>query len=160
MDTNRVSATVTTEQKTAQAQAVATLAEAQPYLISLTKEERIKMLKFSSGSADFVTRLLPIAEAHQQYLPPAFDLAEWRKDVELLQAIRGLMDQLSPLLEKMDDTLMVAGSEAYAGALTAYGYLKQANLGSELEGLMDDLGKRFARKSRAVSTAQPTEAGK
>jgi hypothetical protein len=38
--------------------------------------------------------------------------------------------------------------------------LKQANLGSELEGLMDDLGKRFARKSRAASTAQPTEAGK
>ena len=157
MDANRISAIVTAEQKTAQAQAVTALAEAQPYLISLTKDERVKMLKFSPGNADFVARLLPIAEANQQYLPPVFDLVEWHKDVELLQAIRGLLDQLSPLLEKMDDTLLVVGSEAYAGALTAYQYLKAANKGGELENLLDDLGRRFARKSKAAPTPQPAQ---
>ena len=129
----------------------------QPYLTSLTREERIKMLKAGRDSLDFAARLLPIAEKNKQYLPPIFDLAEWQKDVELMQAVRSLLDELSPLVEKMEDTLMLVGSEAYAGALTAYSYLKQAKMGGELENLMDDLGKRFARKSKATSTPVPIE---
>ena len=78
-------------------------------------------------------------------------MAEWGKE---------LLDTLNPLLEKMDDTLMVVGSEAYAGALTAYQYLKAANKGGDLDDLLDDLGKRFARKSKAVPTPQPAETPK
>ena len=159
MDTNRISAVVSAADRAAQSQAVETLVTTQPYLKSLTKEERVKMLKAGSDSLDFAARLLPIAEQNKQYLPPVFDLAEWQKDVELMQAVRGLLDELSPLVEKMEDSLMLAGSEAYAGALTAYGYLKQAKVGGDLESLLDDLGKRFARKSKAVPTPKPVESG-
>jgi hypothetical protein len=141
-------------------QAADTFTEKMPYLVSLTKEQRVSMLKLSAKSTDFVTRLLPIAKANAQYLPPAFDMTEWGKDVELFQALRELLDTLNPLLEKMDDTLMVVGSEAYAGALTAYQYLKAANKGGDLDDLLDDLGKRFARKSKAVPTPQPAETPK
>jgi hypothetical protein len=76
--------------------------------------------------------------------------------VELYRDLRELLDTLTPLVEKLEDTLMLTGSETYAGALTAYQYLKSANKGGDLEDLLDDLGKRFARKSRAT-TPEATE---
>ena len=42
---------------------------------------------------------------------------------------------------------MVEGSEAYAAALGAYRYAKDADLGAGLDGVLDDIGRRFARKS-------------
>ena len=155
MTVDRISAVITPTDKAALLQAIATFPQKMPYLVNLTKEERMTMLKLSPKSTDFVTRLLPIVKANAQYIPPVFDLVEWEKDVALFQALRELLDTLSPLLEKLDDTLMVVGSEAYAGALTAYQYLKDANKGGELEDVMDDLGKRFARKSKAVPVKAP-----
>lgn len=150
MTESRISAVITPADKAALLQAADTFSQKMPYLVSLTKEERMSMLKLSPKSTAFVTRLLPVVKANAQYIPPVFDLTEWEKDVALYQALLELLDTLSPLLEKLDDTLMVVGSEAYAGALTTYQYLKNANKGGELEDVMDDLGKRFARKSKAV----------
>jgi len=39
------------------------------------------------------------------------------------------------------------GSEAYAAALLVYNYAKASGKGAGLDGVVDELGKRFARKS-------------
>ena len=97
-----------------------------------------------------------MASNNPQYLPPVFDLAEWEKDVELFLALREIADILNPLVESLDDTLMEVGAEAYSGALAAYQYLKNNHVGGELDGLLDELGKKFARKSGAQKAVTPT----
>ena len=156
MNDNRISATLTTENKTAALAAIEALKANLPGLIALTKEQRVRMLKFGGSSVDFVARTYAVAANHAQYLPPVFDMAEWQKDVELFQALREIADILTPLVESIDDTLMEAGAEAYSGALAAYQYLKSNHLGGELDGLLDELGKKFARKSGAQKATTST----
>jgi len=156
MNDNRVSATLTTAHKTAATTAIETLKTNLPGLITLTKEQRVKMLKFGGSSVDFVTRAYEVASNNTQYLPPVFDMAEWKKDVELFQALREIADVLNPLVESIDDTLMEVGAEAYSGALAAYQYLKNNHVGGELDGLLDELGKKFARKTGAQKATTST----
>jgi hypothetical protein len=79
-----------------------------------------------------------------------------RRDVELLQALQPLVVALTQLQELVDDTLALTGSEAYAAALTVYQYAKSSGQGSGLDDVVDDLGKRFARKSRGTPPAPPS----
>jgi hypothetical protein len=52
------------------------------------------------------------------------------------------------LLEKIDDTLQEVGSEAYSSALYIYSLAKMhKNLAELADETMDDLGKRFLKKS-------------
>jgi hypothetical protein len=43
---------------------------------------------------------------------------------------------------------MQVGSEAYGAALTVYNYAKNSPSGTALEGVAEELGRRFARKPR------------
>jgi len=58
------------------------------------------------------------------------------------------LQALNQLQELLDDTVMVVGSEAYAAALVTYRYAKDSGLGDGLDGIVDDMGRRFARKTR------------
>jgi hypothetical protein len=152
MAENRVSAVLSSADREAVLAAIQTIHSKLPFLISLTPEQRKGMLKLGPKSVDFVNNALTVSNQNAQLLPPVFDQAEWQKDVELLTGLNAIATALSPLAEKIDDTLMVAGSEAYAAALSAYNYLKAANASGGLDGLLDDLGQRFARRSRTAAT--------
>ena len=78
------------------------------------------------------------------------------KDVDLYTTLYPVLLSLQQLNEMAEDTLMVVGSEAYAAALVAYRYAKEANLGAGLDGVLDDIGRRFARKS-SKAAPEPTE---
>ena len=156
MNDNLVSTVLTPANKTAATSAIGTLKTNLPGLITLTKEQRVRMLKFGGSSADFVTRAYEVASNNPQYLPSVFDMVEWQKDVQLFQDLREISDILNPLVESIDDTLMEVGAEAYAGALAVYQYLKNNHVSGELDGLLDELGKKFARKSGAHKTPVPT----
>lgn len=56
---------------------------------------------------------------------------------------------LSPLLDKLDDSLLAAGSDAYAQALEVYGYAKAAGTGDGLDQLRRSMSHRFSRTRRA-----------
>ena len=57
------------------------------------------------------------------------------KDVDLYTDLYPVLLSLQQLNEMVEDTLMVVGSEAYAAALVAYRYAKEANLGAGLDGV-------------------------
>jgi hypothetical protein len=58
---------------------------------------------------------------------------------------------LAQLNELVEDTVMEVGSEAYTAALLVYNYAKANGAGSGLDGVVDEMGKRFARKSNSKS---------
>lgn len=149
MSSNRIEAALTAEQRDKAKAALATLAEALPFLIDLSADERSSLPKFGEKNRSFVVKALAIAEGHPEILPASFNLNEFRTDVELVESLYPLRNAVETLFGKIDDTYFAAGSEAYAAALLVYQYARLHNLASgALEDSLNDLGQRFARKSK------------
>ena len=121
-----------------------------PFLQDLSPEGRKTMLKMGTKNLDFVTKALELASQNQDFLPRSFDVDEMKADVDLLRAMVSVLTRLEPLYDLVQDTYMLVGSEAYAAALEVYRYAKQAHLGDGLDPLLDELGKKFARKAAAA----------
>ncbi|HAN47072.1 MAG TPA: hypothetical protein DCQ32_11085 [Cyanobacteria bacterium UBA8156] len=144
---NRISASLTPEDQQAVMAAIATLREKLPFLTDISPEERRSLPKMGDKSRAFVQKAMEIAQQNEGILPRAFDLEEMRKDVQLAADLYPILLAIAQLHELVDDTYLVVGSEAYAGALLVYNAAKMNNVGG-LDDTLDELGKRFARKAR------------
>ena len=150
MPDNRISASISQADRQAVLDAINTIRQKLPFLIDLTPEERRTLLRMGDKSRGFVAQALTVAEQNEDILPRSFDVAEMRKDVDLLDALAPIMNALSQLTELVEDTAMAVGSEAYASALLVYQFARASGKGSALDGALDSLGQRFARKSRGT----------
>ncbi|NJO43301.1 MAG: hypothetical protein HC769_26145 [Cyanobacteria bacterium CRU_2_1] len=150
MTTNQISATMTQADREAVLAAVATIKEKLPFLVDLNAEERKALPKMGDKSRAFVSKALEVATQNPDFLPRSFDLEEMKRDVELFQALYPIFLSLTQLQELVDDTVMAVGSDAYAAALVVYTFAKVSGKGSGLDAVADEMGKRFARKSRKV----------
>ncbi len=148
MPDNRISAALSEADRQAVLAALHTVREKLNFLIDLTPEERRTLLRMGDRSRGFVAQALTVAEQNEDILPRSFDVAEMRKDVDLLAALEPIMAALSQLTELVEDTYMAVGGEAYAAALLVYQFVRAAGKGAALDGALDALGQRFARKSR------------
>ena len=149
MSSNRIDAVLLDEQREKFNTGFTMMLEALPFLIDLNAHDRAEMKKFGEKNRSFVVKALAIAEAHTEILPPSFDLALFRTDVELVESLYPLRNAIENLYGKLDDTYFAAGSEAYAAALLVYQYAKLHNIATgALEDTLDDLARRFARKSK------------
>lgn len=150
MSDNRISASLSQADREAVMKAIATIREKLPFLVDLTTEERRALPKMGDKSRAFVSKALEVATQNQDFLPRSFDLEEMRRDVEMFEALYPLLLSLNQLQELMDDTYVAVGSEAYAAALLVYNYAKASGKGAGLDAVVDEMGRRFARKSRSV----------
>jgi hypothetical protein len=148
MSTAPISATLKQSERDEVLQAIATIKDKLPFLIDLTNEERKALPKMGDKSRAFVSKALEVATQNPEFLPRSFDLDEMRKDVQLFEALYPVLLSLSQLHELVDDTSLAVGSEAYAAALQVYTYAKASGQGGGLETVVDEMGQRFARRSR------------
>ncbi|RUR84180.1 hypothetical protein ACF3DV_30235 [Chlorogloeopsis fritschii PCC 9212] len=155
MSRTTVSATLATKDRDAVLQAIATIKEKLPFLIDLSAEERKALPKMGDKSRAFVSKALEAATQNPDFLPRSFDLEEMRKDVQLFEALYPLLLSLTQLQELVDDTFLAVGSEAYAAALQVYNYAKASGQGSGLDTVVEEMGQRFARKSRKGKSQEP-----
>lgn len=151
---NRVDASLTPEQVSEVLAAIQTIKERLPFLINLTTDERVSMLKMGDKSRAFVDKTMELVKQNADFLPRSFDVEEMQRDVELMRALYPISQALQQLQELVDDTMMVIGSEAYAAALVAYRYAKEGDLDAGLDGVLDDISRRFARKTRRAEPAE------
>ncbi|BCL36864.1 hypothetical protein [Nostoc sp. MS1] len=150
MPESKVSAKLTPADREAVMQAINTIKEKLPFLVDLTTEERKSLPKLGDKSRAFVSKALEIATQNPDFLPRSFDLDEMRRDIELFEALYPILLSLTQLQELVDDTSVAVGSEAYAAGLMVYNYAKASGKGAGLDSMVDDLGRRFARKSKKV----------
>ncbi|MCA1618369.1 MAG: hypothetical protein LC795_03465 [Acidobacteria bacterium] len=156
MPDNRISAALSQADQQAVLAAVNTIREKLPFLVDLTPEERRALPKMGETSRGFVTQALAVATQNEDILPRSFDVEEMRKDVALLDSLQPVRTALAQLSELVEDTHMAVGSEAYTSALHVYQYARSAGKGSALDGALDALGQRFARKSRSAPAVPKT----
>ncbi|RBQ03626.1 hypothetical protein [Pedobacter miscanthi] len=155
---NRISTEITTGQSAAISAAIEALkaALAPVLVISLSAEERISTLKMGDRTLAFVEKTLEYATQNPTLVPGYIDLSEAKKDNELASHIYTIYQQLSTILRGIEDTGMVAGSEAYEAALIIYHSIKGASRSNVpgTQAMHDDLKQRFPRSGKRVDPIQ------
>lgn len=119
-------------------------------LFNLTPSDRLELSKMGDKTIAFVQKSLEYAESNPTLVPAYLDITEAKKDFALSQELNNILKQISTLQRAIEDTTMVAGSEAYNAALVFYNSVKGASRvnvpGSEA--VYNDLQQRFAVKTK------------
>jgi secreted Zn-dependent insulinase-like peptidase len=125
-----------------------------PYLLEISNQEKKELPKMKDKTVAFVTKATEHAEQNPQLVPPFISVEELRKDLEAVETLRKVLNPLEKICKSVDDTMLVAGSEAYKSALAFYNSVKagQRLNASGAKEVYDDLKvqfeKSFAKKSK------------
>lgn len=127
-------------------------------IVNLTPEERQNMLIMGSRTIDFVTRALEYAQQNPDLTPPYINIPEARKDLSLVKNVMPVLQELRTLTRGLEDTVMVAGSEAYDAALIFYASVRGASRTdvSGAQAIHDDLRRQFPNRGRRRTNMPPT----
>ena len=122
--------------------------------INLTGKDRKEILKMGDKTLAFVEKALEFANQNPWLLPGYINLDEANKDFALAKALSDIQKECTPMVRGMEDTKMVAGSEAYNAMLLFYGFLKEANRSNQagVQAICDELQKRFPGRSSRSAT--------
>lgn len=145
---NRLSITMTAAQITAVKTAIQTIQTNMPFLLGLTMEERSSLPKINVANKAFTEDAINAMVNNPTLLPAYFNVAEMQKDMTLFAQLDELNILINQLAERVSDTQMLAGSEAYVSALAAYrNFEAAANAGvSGADTIYDLLKSRFANQ--------------
>lgn len=158
--TNRVNATMTAAQVTAVKTALQTILTNMPFLVGLTTDERITLPKINVGNKAFAEDTLAAVENNASVLPPYVNAVHMRNDLVLYTQLDEISALVRQLHERIDDTQMLAGSEAYVNALAAYRlFISAADAGLPgMDTVVAQLGTRFAGQGTPNGSQTPPSA--
>jgi len=121
-----------------------------PYLITLTSEERRTILKMGEKTLSFVVNSNEYSQQHPELRPSFTSQEDYNIDVADATGLLPVESLLTKLASQINDTAMLAGSEAYNHSLIFYNNTKMAaknNVPGAKE-IYDDLKTRFPRGRR------------
>jgi hypothetical protein len=139
---NQISAVFSEDDLTKATGLVSELETLVSFALELSPDQRQRRVKAGQEDIGFVNTMFDIAKQDDTFLPKSFDVNEWSKDVALTNALGTLLNRLSPLVRKLEDTCLVASSEAYKAALVAYDNGK-SNGSESIQPLLKEAGKKF-----------------
>lgn len=155
---NRISAEVTAANKTAIMTKITEIGALLPFLINLTKDERIQLPKLGASSLAFDEQCASYMATAPNLIPPFVTAAEVTKDRALRMVLSDVFRELKKLCEKVDDSLMLVGSEIWMADLSFYQTVRQAAR-RDVPGadtIYDDLKERFPGLSGDPEVEPPT----
>jgi hypothetical protein len=118
-----------------------------PYIKSLTPDERRTIAKIGEKSLSFVEKAHQAAVENPNLVPPYLNMKEFDTDFEDAHNLWSLLLVSQQIHQNIDDTTMVAGSEAYQSSLVFYNSVKMAAR-QDIAGakaIYEELKKRFPR---------------
>ncbi len=122
-------------------------------LVSLLNDDRHNLTKMGDKSVAFVNKALQHALANPTVVPGYLSLEEFKKDVGAISSLIRLVKPMRQLLERLDDTMMCAGSEAMNAALVFYSAVKTAARNNEpgMKTVYEDLRYRYPGRPKGQS---------
>lgn len=155
---NRVSATLVPEQITDVKNAFQVVREKMSFLVGLTNDERQTLPKMSVVNRGFTDAAIAAISNNPEMFPNYLNVDELRKDLQLYDQLDELLKISFQITELIRDTQILAGSEAYATALTGYKLSAAAATGGipGAKSVYDALKKRFEGQGN-FSTGTPEE---
>ncbi len=148
---NKISAVIPDADVTTATGFIAQILALFPFLITLTEAERKTLPKMGPKSVEYVTLNLQGVMNFPELIPSVFDSKEFASDVALVTQLLAIQVPLASLLEKINDSLLAAGSDAMQEANSVYGYLKTGVGTSAVKTLVAQIAERYAAQSKAHS---------
>lgn len=125
---NLISLSISQEDLQAIEQATKTLEEKlMPLLIQLSPAESKEINMMGDKTVAFVIKAYEFAVQNPDLTPKFMDTDEMKKDMDAVEILRRLINPLKQLVEFMEDTRRLAGSEALSEALIFYNAIKAAS---------------------------------
>lgn len=123
-----------------------------PYLHALTDNERRALFKMGDKTVATVQKVKSYIETNAEFVPAYMDKAEFLKDEAVAAQLSPLNSLAEQLAADLNDTVMLAGSEALLSAMLYYGQVKEAYKKGipTSKPIYEDLSKRFTRKAKAT----------
>ena len=146
---NKISAEIPQEQETQVIQYVKDIKSLLPFLVGLNSKDRIRLAKLSRGHVDMVDRSFIHATQIPRYLPSFVTQEGFKKEMDLRDCLQRIGAEIDSLKEKVDDTILLVGSEAYRSARLFYKTVKAAASEGEedAELIAKDIAYHFKKKS-------------
>ncbi|MDR1561558.1 MAG: hypothetical protein LBS54_00530 [Dysgonamonadaceae bacterium] len=123
-----------------------------PYVLPLTPTERRDLPKMGDKTLSFVEKAQDYAHQYPALCPSYLNVKEFDVDMTDATGLRTLHITAKQLSDNVDDTALVAGSEAYQAALVFYNAVKAAaaqNIPGAKE-VYTDLKSRFPGVKRKI----------
>lgn len=124
---NRISATLSAQDRTDILAALQTIEDKLPFLINLTVEEKSSLPKMSTFRAGMDEAFAQEIAAHPEMVPNFVDTAELAKDRALRLALQDIFQRACAICEGVEDTMTAAGVDTYLAYLSFYNNVKQAS---------------------------------
>lgn len=123
----------------------------QPYVTALTNEERRAMPKMSDKSQAFVEKIVGYSVSNPEFIPAYMNAADLAIDFANSSGLGPVLRIAEQLSNNLNDTEMVAGSEAFVSSLMFYNNVKQADKNGvpDARSIHEDLQKRFPGRRRS-----------
>lgn len=156
INNNRVNTSLTEEQINSFKTAIQNIYTQVPFLTGLTVEERIALPKINVVNKVFVEDSINAIDNNSSILPNYLNVNNIKTDLLLFSQLDELTGLVRQLLEKLEDTQILAGSEAYVSALTGYklfGAAADAGLPGA-DAIYDSLKTRFTYNPETKSTLE------
>jgi hypothetical protein len=125
-----------------------------PRLISLTPDERLQLPKMGDKSIPFVTKGAEYLNVPGNPVPPYINSEDLKIDLKAFETLRQIRQIAQPIVDLLDDTMLLCGSEAYVSVLAFYNYLQGAakmNVPGA-KTIYEDLSTRFPRRHTKKET--------
>jgi len=152
LNSNRIDAVLTDSEILALKTQFTAIESSIPFLTGLTPEERIALPKINVSNKIFVEDALMHIRNTPGILPAYLDAAKIERDYVLFGQLDELLRLSKRITEKLEDTMMLAGSEAYVSALTAYrlfGAASQAGIAGS-DTAYSHLQSRFSKTATEI----------
>jgi len=125
-----------------------------PFLIGLTTDERVTLPKISENNKVFVGDSINALVNNAPMLPSYLNVGDIKNDLMLYEQLDELEMLALQLVEKIQDTRMLCGSEAYVSSLAAYRLFEAAAVAGipGADSIYDALKQRFADQGPTGTT--------
>jgi hypothetical protein len=156
---NRIDIIMSNEQVEAVKNAFKTIQNNMPFLVGLSVDERISLPKINVSNKAFTEDAINAVVNNAELLPGYIKVEAMKNDLALFSQLDELAGLARQLVEKIEDTQMLAGSEAYVSALVAYklfGAAAESGLmGSDA--IYDSLKTRFSISTSGTAATKSEE---
>lgn len=154
---NRISIELTDEEKAQITSAITTINDVfRDKLVTLSPQERREHPKMGDGTEPFVSKALDYATSNPEFTPRYVNADDMKIDFEAVSLLNGIYRPLKQLIEQLDDSILLSGSEAYVAALAYYNSVK---VGAKMnvpgaKSIYNDLKQRFSKTSSASNVLE------
>jgi len=157
---NKIAITIPPDVEAKIKEAILTLEDAfDKILITLKPEERRMVPKMGNETFSFVSKTAGYIEANPEFVPPFLNVEDFNVDFKVIATLLPFARAIEQLHGMLEDTITLAGSEAYIAALIYYQSVKTFAKNDVIHSkeISVDLGERCPqhRKPKKDDTIDP-----